>query len=42
LVGRALAEALLEKEPVPVIVEEDAEQNSTTGDAQEEAPGKES
>ena len=42
LVGRALAEALLEKEPVPVIVDEDAEPNSTPQDAQEEAPGKES
>ncbi len=33
LVGRALAEALLEKEPVPVIVDEDTEANSTPGDA---------
>jgi ribonuclease D len=42
LVGRALAEALLEKEPVPVIVDEEAEPNSTPQDAQEEASGKES
>ncbi|CAB4562822.1 MAG: ribonuclease D [Actinobacteria bacterium] len=33
LVGRALAEALLEKEPVPVIVDEATEANSTPGDA---------
>ncbi|MCE2647316.1 MAG: HRDC domain-containing protein [Streptomycetaceae bacterium] len=42
LVGRALAEALLEKEPVPVIVDEDTEANSTPGDAKEEAPTQES
>lgn len=42
LVGRALAEALLEKEPVPVIVDEDTEANSTPGDAKEEASTQES
>ena len=42
LVGRALAEALLEKEPIPVIVDEDTEANSTPGDAKEEAPTQES
>jgi ribonuclease D len=42
LVGRALAQALLEKEPVPVIVDEETEPNSTPGDTKEEEPTSES